>query len=177
MTTLLGKLDEFDSAREEWPQYVERVNHFFAANGIEDGDKKKSAFLSSIGPATYTLIRNLVSPLKLGDKSYKKLVSVLADHFNPTPSETVQRFKFHSRFRKPSESVAEYVSELRSLAKFYNFGTALEDMLRDRIVCGISNAQIQKRLLAENTLTFAKALEAALGLEAVVKNAKELSQV
>ena len=101
-------------------------------------------------------------------------MSVLADHFNPTPSEMVQRFKFHSQF---SESVAEYVSELRSLAEFCNFGTALEDMLRDRIVCGISNAQIQKRLLAEKTLTFAKALELAQGSHAAVKNAKELSQV
>ena len=90
-----------------------------------------------------------MSPQKSGEKLYEELVSVLADHFNPTPSETVQRFKFHSRFRKPSESVAEYVSELRSLAEFCNFGTALEDMLRDRIVCGICNTQIQKRLLAE----------------------------
>ena len=95
MTTLLGKLDEFDSAREEWPQYFERVNHFFTA---ADGNKKKSVFLSSVGAATYALVRNLVSPQKPGDKSYEELVSVLADHFNSTPSETVQRFKFHSRF-------------------------------------------------------------------------------
>ena len=74
-----------------------------------------------------------MSPQKLGDKSYEELVSVLADHFNPTPPKMVQRFKFHSRFRKPSESVAEYVSE-RSLAEFCNFGTALEDMLHDRMV-------------------------------------------
>ena len=50
-------------------------------------------------------------------------------------------------------------------------------MLHDRIVCGISNTQIQKRLLAEKTLTFAKAMELAQRLEAAAKNAKELSQV
>ena len=43
----------FDSAREEWPQY-EWVNHFFAANGIEDWNKKKSAFLSSVGPTKFS---------------------------------------------------------------------------------------------------------------------------
>ena len=84
-----------------------------------------SVFLSSLGPATYALIRNLLSPQKPEDKSYKELVSVLEDHFNPTLSETVQRFKFHSWFRKPSESVADFVSELRSLAEFCNFATAL----------------------------------------------------
>ncbi len=102
---------------------------------------------------------------------------ILTDHFNPTPSETVQRFKFHSRFRKPTESVAEFVSELRSLAKFCNFGTSLNEMLRDRLVCGIQNSHIQKRLLGEKTLTFARALELSQGLETASKNVKELAQV
>ncbi len=88
---LLGTLDEFDSSEEDWPKYIERVDHFFTANGIDDAGKKKSAFLS-----TYATVRNLVSPAKPGDKSYDQLVTILTDHFNPTPSETVQRFKFHS---------------------------------------------------------------------------------
>ena len=104
--SLLERLDEFDGSKEDWPQYIERDNHFFAANGIDDAGKKKSAFLSSVGPATYALVRKLVSPEKPGDKSYEELVTILTHHFNPTPSETVQRFKFHSRFRKPTESVA-----------------------------------------------------------------------
>ena len=89
------------------------------------------------------------------------------------PSETVQQFKFHSRFRKSEETVARFVSELRSLAKFCNFGAMLEDMLRDRLVCGISDVQIQRRLLAERTLTFTKALEIAQGLETAAKNMRE----
>ena len=110
----------------------------------------------------------------LGEKSYDELVQVLTAHYNPTPSETEQRFKFHSRFRKQGESVATFVAELRSLAEFCNFKDTLEDMLRDRIVCGINNGAIQKRLLAESTLTYQKALELAQGLEAAAKNLREL---
>ena len=66
------------------------MDHFFAANGIDDTDKKKSTFLAVIGPATYTLVRNLVSPNEPGDKLYDELVAALKKHFNPTPSETVQ---------------------------------------------------------------------------------------
>ena len=41
-----------------------------------------------------------------------------------------------------------YVAEVRSLAEFCNFGqTLLEAMLRDRIVCGINDDAIQRRLL------------------------------
>ena len=174
MTATLGKIEEFDGGREEWPQYVERMGHFFTANAITDADKKRAVFLSVVGPATYKLLRSLVSPKKPGEKSYDELVQVLTAHYNPTPSETVQRFKFHSRFRKQGESVATFVAELRSLAEFCNFKNTLEDMLRDRIVCGINNGAIQKRLLAESTLTYQKALELAQGLEAAAKNLREL---
>ena len=83
-------------------------------------------------------MRNLVSPDKPGDKSYDELVAALKKHFNPTPSEMVQRSKFHSRVRRPGETIAAFVADLRSLAEFCNFGSSLDDMLRDRIVCGVN---------------------------------------
>ena len=53
MSSLLGRVDEFDGTKEDWQQYVERVDHFFDANGITDPVKKKSAFLAVIGPTTH----------------------------------------------------------------------------------------------------------------------------
>ena len=47
-------------------------------------------------------------------------------------------------------------------------------MLCDRIVCGINDSAIQKRLLAEPKLTYQKALELARGLETATRNVKEL---
>ena len=35
----LGKVEEFDGAKEDWSQYVERLGHFFAANGIDDAGR------------------------------------------------------------------------------------------------------------------------------------------
>ena len=34
------KDDEFDSSKEEWPQYVERLGHFFTANDIKTAEKE-----------------------------------------------------------------------------------------------------------------------------------------
>ena len=47
-------------------------------------------------------------------------------------------------------------------------------MLRDRIVCGIEDPKIQRRLLAEPELTFDKAFELSLVSESADKNAKDL---
>ena len=45
--------------------------------------------------------------------------------------------------------MAKFVSELRLLAEFCNYEATFDDMLRDRLVCGIHDDHIQRRLLAE----------------------------
>ena len=85
----------------------------------------------------------------------------------------MERFKFHTRFRKPRESVTVFVSELRSLAKSCNFGDTLEMMLQDRIICGISDSIIQCHLLSEKELSFKTALELVQGMESAANNVRE----
>ena len=49
-------------------------------------------------------------------------------------------------------------------------------MLRDRLVCGINDAAIQRRLLAEKDLDFKKAFEMAQAMEVATENARTLQQ-
>ena len=109
-------------------------------------------------------------------KLYSELVAVLKDHYNPTPSEIVQRPHFNSCYRKSGESVSTFVTELCALAEFYNFGDSLDDMIRDRILYRIMNSKIQQNLLAEKPTTLKRAVEIAQGMETASKNAKELTQ-
>ena len=60
--------------------------------------------------------------------------------------EMMQRFRFNSRSRKEGESITDYVTELRRLAEFCNYGET-DEMLRDRLVWGVRDASIQKKLL------------------------------
>ena len=57
------------------------------------------------------------------------------------------------------------MAALREIAQYCNYGSTLDEMLRDRLVSGAQNAVIQKKLLAEKDLTFKSALEIALALE------------
>ncbi len=47
-------------------------------------------------------------------------------------------------------------------------------MLRDRLVCGIAQESIQKRLLSEADLTFKRAVEIAVAMETAARDAVEL---
>jgi len=66
------------------------------------------------------------------------------------------------------------VAELRRLAEHCDYEATLEDMLRDRLVCGISDGRLQQCLLAEPTLKFKKALETAQAVETAEQAAKDL---
>ncbi len=100
MAGLLGKVDAFDPELEDWPQYVERLEHFFEANGIvgdPNAAKRRATFLSVIGPAPYKLLRSLLSPELPGVKTFEELTQTLSRHYSPPPSEVIQRFRFNSR--------------------------------------------------------------------------------
>ena len=170
-----GKVDEYNET-EEWRHYIERVNHFFEANEITDLAKKRSIFLVSVGAKTYKLIRSLVAPADPKDKSYEELAKLVQDHYMPKPSAIVERFKFNTRSQQPGENIAMFLAELRHLTEHCEFGTTLDEMLRDRLVCGVRDIRIQRRLLAEPKLTLKRSLDLALAIEAAEKDVSEIQK-
>ncbi|XP_037398305.1 uncharacterized protein K02A2.6-like [Pygocentrus nattereri] len=174
MAAVIGSVAPFDNATQSWEEYSELLDCFFEANDIKEPERRKAVLLSGVGATTYSLLRNLVSPELPKAKTYEQLTAELKKHFNPTPSEIVQRFKFNSRIRKSGESIAEYVAELRKLALHCDYKDALSEMLRDRLVCGVNDDRMQRRLLSETKLTFDKALELCQAIESASKDVKEM---
>ena len=172
--SLVGKIVDFDPAAETWQQYSERLTYYFLANGVTEEERKKATLLAAMSPKNFRLLRNLLSPETPDDKTFKEIVEILQKHHNPPPSEIVQRYRFHTRVCKPEESIATFVAELRALAEHCGFGPTLSTMLRDRLVCGVNMENVQKRLLAEEKLTFEEALRIATSLETASRNAIEL---
>ena len=176
MATNHGIIGEFQSAQESWQSYVERLQQYFVANDVKSQEKQRAVLLSAVGAQTYQLIRNLLAPTKPTDVSFAEIVDAMQKHIQPLPSVIVQRFNFHSRARRPGETVSAFVAELRKHSEHCAFRTTLNDMLRDRLVCGILDQRIQRRLLAEPDLSFDKALELSVAAEAAERNTRELDQ-
>ena len=104
------------------------------------------------------------------------LCFVVKDHLTLQPSSIVQRFKFNSRSQQDAETVAQFVAELKKLSEYCEFGDSLDNMLRDLLVCGLRNVKVQRWLLAEGKLTFAKAFELAQVAELTDKNVADLQR-
>ena len=171
---LHGFVAAFDPSQDDWGEYVERLEHYFTANDIDSEDKRRAILLNAAGASTYRLIRTLVSPDKVTDVSFANIVGKAKAHFNPKPSPIVKRYEFNTRRQGENETISTYVAELRKIAEYCEYGAVLNDMLRDRLVCGIFDRTVQRRLLQQVDLTFDKALEAALAAEAADKDSRRL---
>ena len=170
---MIGQLAEFDAASDTVTAYEERAQLFFEANDIAE-NKRVAVFLSAIGGSTYKLLRDLLAPTLPKEKTLDEIVETLKQHFEPKPLVIAERFRFHRRQQTVGETVKEFVAELRRLAKHCEFGSYLDEALRDRFVCGLRSEAVQKKLLTETNLTFAKAVEIAHSAESATENARQL---
>ena len=55
MSPMFGRIQEYEPMNELSSAYLERIQLFFLANGVED-DKKVPVFLSVVGSKTYSLL-------------------------------------------------------------------------------------------------------------------------
>ena len=168
-----GTLQEFQPECEPIDAYLERVQAYFDANEIPAA-KRVAVLLSVIGPKAYAILRSLTAPETPQSKSLESLTKSLKNHYSPKPITIAERYHFHLRNQAPTENVAEYIAELRRLASTCEFGTFLEEALRDRLVCGLRSDSTRKKLLTESKLTLAKAVEFAQCMELADKDAKAL---
>ena len=171
---VIGSIEQFDVGTSDWPTYAARLDQFIAANAIDE-DKKVATLLTVVGSATYKLFQNLLAPDKPSDKDYDQLCKALKDHLAPKPLIIAERYRFHKRDQRSGETTAQYIAELRRLARNCDFGGHLADALRDRFVSGVTNHTICKSLLSEDGLTLAKAEKMATAMETAARDAAELT--
>ncbi|GFW04090.1 uncharacterized protein K02A2.6 [Trichonephila clavipes] len=138
-------------------------------------DKMKvPAILNLMGATTYKFLKNLATPNIPSELTYQDIVKLLSEHLNPKPLEMTERFGFYKRKQFEGESIANYCAELQKLLIHCNFGNNLSTMLRDKLVMGLKNENIQKKLLAEDKLTYEKAKSIALAMESAQRDVCEI---
>uniref|UniRef100_A0A1A8C840 ribonuclease H n=1 Tax=Nothobranchius kadleci TaxID=1051664 RepID=A0A1A8C840_NOTKA len=174
MAAFIGNLGEYKEGQEDFESYLERFEQWMIVNEVDDG-KQANVFLSVIGAEAYGLLKNLCIPDKPSSLSYDELSGKLTAHYKPKPLIIAERFKFQKRNQQENESVSDYVVSLKRLSTHCDFGRHLDEALRDRFVSGLKVEAIQRKLLTEQDLTFAKACELALSMEMASKNTMEFA--
>uniref|UniRef100_A0A2A4JKQ7 Retrotransposon gag domain-containing protein n=1 Tax=Heliothis virescens TaxID=7102 RepID=A0A2A4JKQ7_HELVI len=120
---------------------------------------------------------DLCAPADPETKTFDELVRLVTDHLEPQRSEIAERHMFRLRRQRAGESMTEYLQDLKHLATTCNFGTMLEENLRDQFVSGLANSAMRSRIFAEKNIKYKEAVELALALEAAERHAEQRPQV
>ncbi|XP_014206037.1 uncharacterized protein LOC106637677 [Copidosoma floridanum] len=169
-----GNLD-FDIKKDDWEQYVDRMEQFFIANDVTDTSKQRAILLSKVGAEMYDVIAKVCKPHKPGAKSYDEIIKLVKKHLKPQASHLAYRSNFGQRVQKDNESISDYVAELKDLANDCKFNN-LEDQVLDQLISGLKNKSVVAELLKIDEPTLEVALKKALATEAANKGAEKLQE-
>ena len=85
-------IEQFNSSMNV-DNWLDRLIFSFIALGIIEEPKKRAVFLTNVSPEVFKLIKNIVHPQKLEDRSFADLTKMLKEHLSPTPNTIMERFK------------------------------------------------------------------------------------
>ncbi|XP_045511104.1 uncharacterized protein K02A2.6-like [Colias croceus] len=167
----IGKLEPFDVNSKQWPAYVRRVRQYILLNEIRQ-ELQVPLLITIVGDTTYSLMCDLCSPEHPESKSFEELVRLVTQHLEPQRSEIAERHVFRLRRQVVGEPLTEYLHNLKHLATTCNFGSNLEENLRDQFVSGLASEAMRSRIFAEKDINYKQAVELALALEAAERHAE-----
>ena len=156
-------------------RFLRSSSHTTSQPTASDEAKKRSILLSACGTSTYKLVRTLVAPDAVTDKTFEEIAELAQHHYHPKPSVIMRRFRFNTCVRHPGEKVTTFIARLHDLASHCDYGGATAELVRDRLVCDIRDDALQHSLLSVAKLTFDKACELALLHKSAEENSKVLS--
>jgi hypothetical protein len=145
------KFTQFDAKTEEWRYYIQRFELELTLQNITgtDGESvaaKRNLLLKWVGPDLYRLVVDHFHPTALNVITYDQLITFLNGYYKPTTNYLAERAKFGKCYRKPEQTITQYLSDLRSLAIGCKFGGTLEERLRDQFLLGLQNPTMQEEL-------------------------------
>ncbi|XP_055309197.1 myb-like protein F, partial [Sitodiplosis mosellana] len=142
------KLD--GNLNENWKKFKRNYDIFVIAIGM--GEKtdpvKINTFLNAVGPEAVEIY----------------------DTFDLTESNL-------QRYQKEGESFDAFLMDIKLLVKSCEFNQATNEMLRDRIVMGITDKKLQTKLLESNDLTYDAAVEKCRAAEATKEHTEKMSKI
>lgn len=166
-----GKLSEFDVVNGNWSTYCDRVEMYFLVNKVTE-ELKVPTIISIIGDTSYELIVNLCSPKKPSELEYAELKKLMQSHLEPKPSVLAERYRFRQYRQREGQTIAEFVSEIKKMARYCDFGANLNENMRDQFVCGLLKEGMRHRLFLEDEkIDFEKAVSLAKAFEGAERNA------
>ena len=166
--SLPQKFDTKGNLATNWKKWSQIWKAYEIVTGL---DKQPSAlrvatFITCIGPDALEIHTALPFSSDVERENIDKVLELWQSYCMGKTNVIYERYKFNNRSQELDESIDAYTTALRTLAETCEFGSLKEDLIRDRLVCGIRDNSLRKKLLQEPKLTLNKCLDSCRAAEA-----------
>lgn len=164
------------SLPDRWRRWAQTMQLYLDLAFNDKAEKEKcSLFLYVIGQDGRDIYNNNLTFTEEEENKVAPLFTKFQAYCNPKQNVTMERNKFFSRLQAQSESIDQYVTELRTIARNCGFDTRMDEFLRDQLVLGTNSDRVKERLLREDDLTLDRAIAISRADEESKKHLKHLS--
>lgn len=172
----LSAMNMHGNLKQNWQKWIDRFKNYLIAADIKAKPEATQCaiLLHYIGEECFEIYKTFIF-----DESEQNKIDILIkkfeDYFNPKRNITFERHLFFMRSQHQDESIDQYVTDLKNIAANCEFGDLRASLIRDRIVCGVTNLSLREKLLEEDDLSLEKTLNICRAMELSKQQAQEIS--
>ena len=111
-----------------------------------------------VGPEAENIFKTFALPAD-DQKKFDTVLGKYDGYFCPRRNVLHERICFHQRVQRPGEKVEMFIRALYDLSEHCNFGAARDENIRDRIIVGILDKELSRKLQLEADPTLALTIQ------------------
>lgn len=173
----------FSEVTEDWEKFKQKFQFYLIASNKNDAsDDVKIALMMTVLGDEGIKIYNTI-PNQADKQSFNKVEAYFQENCIPKRNVTVEAFKFNNMKQREGQTIDNFITEIRNQAANCNFtcskGTCkaeyVDRMIRDKLVIGVSNKDLQSKLLQENDANSNKLIDICKSYELSVNHQQLLN--
>ena len=168
------KIELSGNLPNNWKQW-KQVWSAYELISLQTDEYRVAAFITCSGPKAVTIHNGLPFQNEDEKKNLAEILELWESYCLGKTNIIYERDRFNNRNQDAGESIDTYASNLRSLSDTCNFGTLINEMIRDRIVCGVRDSCLRKKLFQVLELTLEKCIDMCRSAEATSTQLEAMS--
>ncbi|CAL9685243.1 unnamed protein product [Knipowitschia caucasica] len=155
----------------EWPSWRQRFARFRSASklSLEDADVQVSTLIYAMGNEAENIFKTFTFTEEEDENDYETVLEKFDEYFIPKRNTIHERACFYQRQQKPGEMAETFIRALHELSENCEFGDKKNEHIRDKLVVGIRDKDLSRKLQLTSDLTLEKAV-------LMVRQAEEVAQ-
>lgn len=157
--------------------FKRKFEYYIQANKLSA--EEQSIKLAHLKSAMDLETDELVQSFKIPEETCEKVLKALIEHYEPKKNATMNQYNFFTCHQESGEPFQSFYARLKKLSVLCEFGELEDSILKTRIILGITDKELQQRLLRNehslsDIISYCKNTEEALNNQRVI-NKDEVS--